>query len=167
MKELWSASLVVALSVACGPVQSRSLRITGAAGYLSEWELSGSATERISGGSSEFLGPLNWKHVGLCSVNGPQEKPRRDQVSDVPIGVPDQCDHLARGYSMHLQRRLFRQFEWGAWIAPTRTAFRFRFRSSDQPIEHSVRLPTPTTTSSVRIEPGVGQVQADHNSADD
>jgi hypothetical protein len=58
MKKLWSASLVVALSVACGPVQSRSLRITGTAGYLSEWELSGSVTERISGGSSEFLGPL-------------------------------------------------------------------------------------------------------------
>lgn len=74
MKKLWSASLVVALSVASGPVQSRSLRITGTAGYLSEWELSGSVTERISGGSSEFLGPLNWKHVGLCSVNGPQEK---------------------------------------------------------------------------------------------
>jgi hypothetical protein len=60
MKKLWSTSLVVvALSVASGAVQSRSLRITGTAGYLSEWELSGSVTERISGGSS---------------VNGPQEK---------------------------------------------------------------------------------------------
>lgn len=70
-----NASLVViALALAGGPAQSRSLQVVGTAGYLSEWELNGSVTERTAAGRTEFSGPLTWKHVGLCSVNGPQEK---------------------------------------------------------------------------------------------
>ena len=75
MQKLSKALLVViALDVMSGPAQSRSLQITGTAGYLSEWELSGAVTEKISSSGSEFFGPLIWKHVGLCSVDGPQEK---------------------------------------------------------------------------------------------
>jgi hypothetical protein len=66
--------VMVVLGTAAGSAQSRSLEIVGTAGYLSEWELSGALTERISAGGIEFFGPLAWKHVGLCSVNGPQEK---------------------------------------------------------------------------------------------
>ena len=58
----------------CGPAQSRSLQVNGTAGYLSEWELNGSVTEKSPPGSNEFSGALVWKHVGLCSVNGPEEK---------------------------------------------------------------------------------------------
>jgi hypothetical protein len=72
LSKAFRAAIVVAM--ASGPAQSRSLQIAGTTGYLSEWELSGSVTERISSGSSEFFGPLIWKHVGLCSVNGPLEK---------------------------------------------------------------------------------------------
>ena len=70
-------SLLVAMaafSMASAPAQSRSQQIEGTAGYLSEWELSGAVTERSSAGSREFSGRVTWKHVGLCSVNGPQEK---------------------------------------------------------------------------------------------
>jgi hypothetical protein len=75
MKSLVKAALVaVALEIAGGPAQSQSLQITGTAGYLSEWELSGVLTESASSGGVEYFGPLIWKHVGLCSVNGPQEK---------------------------------------------------------------------------------------------
>jgi hypothetical protein len=56
------------------PAQSRSLHVVGSAGYLSEWELDGTVTEKVSAGGSEFFGPLTWRHVGLCSVNGPLEK---------------------------------------------------------------------------------------------
>lgn len=56
-----------------------SLRISGVAGYLSEWEFSGQVnekmTEKASVTAKAFSGPVTWKHVGLCSVNGPQEKP--------------------------------------------------------------------------------------------
>ena len=75
MQRLWKALLVtVVLSAVSGAAQARSLQINGTAGYLSEWELNGAVTERISSGSSVFSGPLIWKHVGLCSANGPEEK---------------------------------------------------------------------------------------------
>lgn len=60
--------------IAAGAAQAASLRISGTAGYLSEWELNGEVIEKKSGEARELSGPLVWKHVGLCSVNGPQEK---------------------------------------------------------------------------------------------
>jgi hypothetical protein len=73
-KLLKSFPVVMALGVAGGPAHSQSLQVTGTAGYLSEWELSGTVTESVSAGHGRFFGPVTWKHVGLCSVNGPQEK---------------------------------------------------------------------------------------------
>ena len=67
--------VLFALGIAAGPAQSRSLQIAGTAGYLSEWELKGEVTETISAGGQELSGPLVWTHIGLCSVNGPEEKP--------------------------------------------------------------------------------------------
>ena len=66
--------LVIVLATAANSVQAEPLRVSGTAGYLSEWELNGDVTERTPGDAKEFSGPLIWKHVGLCSVNGPQEK---------------------------------------------------------------------------------------------
>jgi hypothetical protein len=66
--------LIVAAVMLAMPAQSRSLHVVGSAGYLSEWELDGTVTEKVSAGGSEFFGPLTWRHVGLCSVNGPLEK---------------------------------------------------------------------------------------------
>jgi hypothetical protein len=65
--------LVLALAATGGPAQSRSLHVTGTAGYLSEWELDGEIISDAAPGS-ELVGRLVWKHVGLCSVNGPQER---------------------------------------------------------------------------------------------
>jgi hypothetical protein len=64
----------VALCSAGEPAQSRTLQISGTAGYLAEWELTGAVSEALAG-AGEFAGPLVWKHVGLCTVNGPEEKP--------------------------------------------------------------------------------------------
>jgi hypothetical protein len=66
--------LAMAVAMASTPVEAKSLQIEGTAGYLSEWEISGAVTEGISAEGNEFLGRLTWKHVGLCSVNGPQQK---------------------------------------------------------------------------------------------
>ena len=69
-----AGSLLVIISVAAGPAQSWSLQIVGTAGYLSEWEFRGQVTEQISSNGRELSGPLVWKHVGLCSITGPQEE---------------------------------------------------------------------------------------------
>jgi hypothetical protein len=66
--------VMIALAMVSEAAHARSLQITGTAGYLSEWELNGAVTEGISSGNSVFSGPLTWKHVGLCSANGPEEK---------------------------------------------------------------------------------------------
>jgi hypothetical protein len=74
LKALLLAFAVLVLDPAAAPTQSRSLEIVGTAGFLSEWELRGTLTKRTAAGDAEFFGPLMWKHVGLCSVSGPQEK---------------------------------------------------------------------------------------------
>jgi hypothetical protein len=74
-KRLNAVAILVAVGTTCGSAQSRSLQVIGTAGYLSEWELNGSVAEKGPPGSNEFSGALVWKHVGLCSVNGPEEKP--------------------------------------------------------------------------------------------
>lgn len=66
--------LVLMLSAVASPAHAQSLRVTGEAGYLSEWEVSGNVTESISGRVREFSGPVIMKHVGLCSQAGPEEK---------------------------------------------------------------------------------------------
>jgi hypothetical protein len=66
--------LVLMLAAAASPVHAQSLRITGEAGYLSEWEVSGSVAQSTSGRVREFTGSLTMKHVGLCSQAGPEEK---------------------------------------------------------------------------------------------
>jgi hypothetical protein len=66
--------LVLILSAVAGAVQAQSLRVTGATGYLSEWEVSGNVTETVSGRVRDLSGPLTVKHVGLCSPDGPEEK---------------------------------------------------------------------------------------------
>ena len=79
--------VVIALGVAAEPAQSRSVQIVGTAGYLSEWEFRGEVTERISGDGRELSGPLLWKHVGLCSIKGPQEELGEIRVRISNIGA--------------------------------------------------------------------------------
>jgi hypothetical protein len=54
--------------------QAASLRVSGTAGYLSEWEFAGDLTRKPALKDQEFSGTLTWKHVGLCTASGPQEK---------------------------------------------------------------------------------------------
>jgi hypothetical protein len=65
---------VLILSAVTGPAHAQFLQVTGATGYLSEWEVNGSITETISGRVREFSGPLTVRHIGLCSQVGPEEK---------------------------------------------------------------------------------------------
>jgi hypothetical protein len=73
-KRLNAVTILAVVGMTCGQAQARSLQVTGTAGYLSEWEVNGTVAEKGPPGSNEFSGALVWKHVGLCSANGPEEK---------------------------------------------------------------------------------------------
>jgi hypothetical protein len=65
---------VVSVSALAGSaVDARSLQIHGVTGYLSEYDLSASVSDEASKGIDELSGPLNIKHVGLCTHDGPNE----------------------------------------------------------------------------------------------
>jgi hypothetical protein len=65
---------VLALAGLVAPAHAESREITGQAGVLGEWEITATVTERMAGGTKEFVGPLNFRHVGICTVDGPEEK---------------------------------------------------------------------------------------------
>jgi hypothetical protein len=60
-------------SLAAAAADGKSLQIRGVTGYLSEYELSGSVSGEASNGIEELSGPLNIKHLGLCTHDGPNE----------------------------------------------------------------------------------------------
>ena len=49
--------------------QGASLKVTGAAGYASEWALEGEVTQTEN--TQLFAGPVTLTHSGLCTVGGP------------------------------------------------------------------------------------------------
>jgi hypothetical protein len=66
--------LSVALTSALvAPMQAQPLEIIGYSGYLGEWELTSTVSE-IASGRKAYSGPVTMKHVGLCTVDGPEEK---------------------------------------------------------------------------------------------
>jgi hypothetical protein len=65
------AALVALVLLAAGAASAQPLSVNGVAGFLSEWQFSGSVTETAS---EEFTGSLAMKHVGLCSHDGPDER---------------------------------------------------------------------------------------------
>jgi len=56
------------------PAGAQSLQVIGYSGYLGEWELTATVTERISSRTKEYSGPLTMRHIGLCTQDGPEEK---------------------------------------------------------------------------------------------
>ena len=71
---LLSVMLLLALLGFMAPAHAQSREVTGQAGILGEWELTATVTQRNTGGTEEFVGPLSLKHVGICTVDGPEEK---------------------------------------------------------------------------------------------
>jgi|GEM_PF-501077 len=70
--EMRSIGFLLTLSIAV-PASAEPLQIHGMTGYVSEYELSGSVSERDLNGKKEFSGPLTVTHVGLCTHDGPKE----------------------------------------------------------------------------------------------
>src|SRR3954447_22544005 len=66
------AALVPLVLVPGGAASCQPLSVSGVAGFLSEWQFSGSVTETAA--ADEFTGSLAMKHVGLCTHDGPDER---------------------------------------------------------------------------------------------
>jgi len=60
------------LGVVAAPAGAESLEVFGYAGVLGEWELS--ATVAGDDNTRGYSGPLTMTHVGICTVDGPEEK---------------------------------------------------------------------------------------------
>lgn len=63
-----------ALGALPAPAQAEPRQILGYAGVLGEWELTATVTEKARLWTKEFSGPLSMKHVGICTLDGPEQK---------------------------------------------------------------------------------------------
>jgi hypothetical protein len=87
MPAMRTAFLVMTWTMALpGASGAQTRAVTGQAGILGEWDLTATVTEQASSGGRQWTGPLSLKHVGFCSVDGPEEKTGelRLRVSDPP-----------------------------------------------------------------------------------
>jgi hypothetical protein len=76
-------AIVVALGVVSGAALvlahagprevPQSLNVTGYTGRLGEWELTATLA-RAGDADGELSGPMTMRHVGICTVEGPEEK---------------------------------------------------------------------------------------------
>lgn len=53
---------------------AQSYSASGQVGYLQEWEIKASLARTVTSTGHEFQGPVTLQHVGLCSVNGVEQK---------------------------------------------------------------------------------------------
>ena len=76
MKALFRGIILstLAMPALAQPLQTQSLRVTGAMGFAGEWELTATLVENASGRTKEYAGPLTMTHVGLCTQDGPEKK---------------------------------------------------------------------------------------------
>jgi hypothetical protein len=57
-----------------GPAFAQSRDVSGQLGFLGEWEIIATVTEKVHNGVKQLMGPMSLKHVGVCSADGPEEK---------------------------------------------------------------------------------------------
>ena len=71
-KRVLLSTIFVCTGMATAAAQTYSA--SGQAGYLQEWEMKASLTKTVTSGGADYDGPVTLRHVGLCSVNGVEEK---------------------------------------------------------------------------------------------
>ena len=57
-----------------GSAMAQSYSVNGQVGYLQEWEMKANLAKTITSSGVSYDGPVTLRHVGLCSVNGLEEK---------------------------------------------------------------------------------------------
>lgn len=66
-----AALCAIALIGAAGPAAAQSRTIAGQFGVLGEWDLTATLAKQTAG---RWVGPAHMRHVGYCTVEGPEEK---------------------------------------------------------------------------------------------
>ena len=107
--------LLAACASSAGPALAQSLSAKGQIGYLQEWEMQANLAGTAD--STGYAGAITLRHVGLCSINGSEEKTgtlelhvstRPPHVEGTLALADDKC-HLAasgaQGYSGLLKCR--------------------------------------------------------------
>ena len=69
-----------------GTSHAQTRSVTGQAGILAEWDLTATVTKQANG---KWAGPLSLKHVGLCSVDGPEEK-----TGELQLQIPEPANQI-------------------------------------------------------------------------
>ena len=64
----------VLIFVGTSNAQAQSYSASGQIGYLQEWEIKGSLAKTTTRTGADYSGPVTLRHVGLCSVNGIEQK---------------------------------------------------------------------------------------------
>jgi len=64
--------LLVLLSTLVAPAGAHSRQVFGYAGVLGEWELTADVVKNNE--TKDFSGPMMMSHVGICTIDGPEEK---------------------------------------------------------------------------------------------
>ena len=62
------------IGAGAGSVMAQSYSVNGQVGYLQEWEMKANLAKTTTSSGVNYDGPVTLRHVGLCSVNGPEEK---------------------------------------------------------------------------------------------
>jgi hypothetical protein len=93
--------------------------VSGQSGILGEWELTATVTKETDGGGRRWSGPLSLKHIGFCSVDGPEEKTGelRLDISVPPTNVT--ATLLIDGIACTFTGRLKEEYN-GAMMCPDR-----------------------------------------------
>src|SRR6516164_2329176 len=68
------------LTAATPTVWAQSYPASGKIGYLQEWEITGSLAKAATRPVVDYSGTVTLRHVGLCSVNGVEQKQARVQL---------------------------------------------------------------------------------------
>jgi hypothetical protein len=62
------------IGAGAGSAMAQSYSVNGQVGYLQEWEMKANLAKTITSSGVNYDGPVTLRHVGLCSVNGLEEK---------------------------------------------------------------------------------------------
>ena len=99
------SQLIVLVSLTL-PTGAQSLEVFGYAGVLGEWELTAKVTEKNSSGTKEFSGPFIMSYVGICTVDGPEER-----TGEIRLRISENshaCNAIGRRRRMSLPRTTIR-----------------------------------------------------------
>ena len=97
---------ILVLFAAAPAARGQSYSASGQIGYLHEWEITGNLAKTVTSPGTEYSGTVTLRHVGLCSVNGVEQKQARLQLKvssgrleGVLIMEEDRCRIVASGSS--------------------------------------------------------------------